>query len=83
MIRKHINKLLKTAYHKFYLVSYDEKKLWDIYSPENCKYCTKVKTKKRLKDLLNSANFCYEIKETYTNHQKNFTVLVRKREISC
>lgn len=78
-MRKYVNKMLRIPYHKFYLVSYDDKKLWDIYSPENCKYTTKIKTKQRLKTLLESINFCYEIKETYTNHEKNFTVMVRKR----
>lgn len=80
---KLLNKCLRTKGLRFYLVDAKNEKNWyfDIDNPENIRYLTKVKTKKRMKELTKSVRFMEEISSIYTNWQKTYCVIVRKPNI--
>ena len=59
---KHIKKALRIPYHQFYLGE----------------SMTKIKTKKRMKELLQSRKFTEEIYKVRTNHKLNKTYIFRR-----
>ena len=76
-MRKHIKKALRIPFHSFYLSSDDSGTI-----------LTKIKTKKRMKDLLESNKFVQEIyriesnyseKDEYAGPKSNSTIIFRKR----
>ena len=58
-MRKLINKCLRTTKMRFYIVDSSNEKNWhfDIDNHENLRYLTKIKTKRRMKELSNSIRF--------------------------
>jgi hypothetical protein len=82
-MKKHLNKMIKIKGMQFYFTTPENEKLWhydNIKHVDNARYLTQVKSKNRLKQLMTSYLFLSEISSMYTNHEQNFTVIVRGRK---
>lgn len=67
-MRKTINKALRVPFMKFYL-------------DNGTNLLTKVKTKKRMKELIKSVQFCNEIREINIDYKNKTTIIIRRYNV--
>lgn len=76
-MRKTLRRNLRIKGHKFYL---SPTELNYFSKEETLSRSTKVKTKKRMKELTESIQFINDVNAIQTFHKKNYTVIYRSRQ---